>query len=293
MNKSFAHPGWGIIKLLLAALAAFGSSMVSAALLAPFNTLAVSDHPEFLRLFFGSSLLVGPALWYLIDRSHLHGWRLAALTWLIYVGSGQVLAHIETVAFNFLFEFTPGQLAYMVGSQALAATFFVPLVVTIAGKWRSGDEVRLGPWLPKGATLWRRVAFLSAFWYVVYMVAGFFIADPITHGYYAAKMDDLASINLWIPPLQVVRGALWTLLFVMAIGVMNRPLPEAGVIAGLLFGVFHAAGLLLPSTFMPAEMRLSHLPEIVLSLVWQGGLTAALLGWRRPEVGTSKWNNSN
>lgn len=283
MKQTFAHPGWGIPIVLLTALAALGSSLVSAALLAPFNTLAEPDHPEFFRLFFGSSLIVGPALWYLVHRSHLHGWRLVGLTWLVYVGSAQLLAHIETVTFNFLFGFTPGQLAYLVGSQALEATFFVPLVVTIAGRWKTGDEARLGPWLPRGASLWRRAAFLSVFWYVPYMVAGYFIADPITHGYYAAKMADLASINLWIPPLQVVRGALWTLLFVLAIGVMNRPLPEAGVIAGLLFGVFHAAGLLLPSPFMPAEMRLAHLPEIVLSLVWQGGLTAAILGWTHPQ----------
>lgn len=122
---------------------------------------------------------------------------------------------------------------------------------------------------------------LATLWYVAYMVAGFFIADPITHSYYAAKMTDLASINAWIPPLQLVREVLWTLLFVLAVRLANRPLSEAGLVVGLLFGVFHVAGLLLPSDFMPNEMRLSHLPEIVLSLVWQGSLTVAVMRWRK------------
>jgi hypothetical protein len=113
------------------------------------------------------------------------------------------------------------------------------------------------------------------------MVAGYFIADPITHSYYAAKMKDLASINAWLPILQFFRGLAWTGLIVLGVRVLNRPLRESGLLVGLLFGVFHSAGLLLPSAAMPAEMRLSHLPEIILSLVMFGGLTVSVLGYGR------------
>lgn len=281
--NTVSHPAGGVLRFFLAALASLGASLVSGLVLQPFNPLAAPDHPEFFRLLFGSALVLGPALWYLVAQSRDHGWRLLGLTLTVYIGSAQVMAHFETLAFNFLFGFTPAQLFYIVASQALTALIFVPLVLTVAGKWKAPavPEDRVGPWLPPAPSFWLRTAVLSVLWYFTYMVAGYFIADPITHGYYAAKMTDLPSINTWLPVLQLFRGGLWTLLFVLAIRTMNRPLGEAGLVAGLLFGVFHAAGLLLPSTFMPTEMRLSHLPEIVLSLVWQGTLTVAVLGWRK------------
>jgi hypothetical protein len=283
MNTS-AHPGWGVLKFFLATLACLASSLVAGMVLQPFNTLAVPQHPEFFRLLMGSTLVLGPALWYLIAESRYHGGRLLGLTLLVYIGSAQVMAHFETLAFNFLFEFTPAQLLSIVVSQALTALIFVPLVITLVGKWKAPSTPKadvVGDWLPRGPSFWVRTAVLAALWYVTYMVAGYFIADPITHGYYAAKMTDLPSINAWLPLLQLFRGTLWTLLFVAAVRLMNRPLGEAGLVVGLLFGVFHAAGLLLPSTFMPNEMRLSHLPEIVLSLVWQGTLTVAAMRWRK------------
>lgn len=284
MNTLFAHPARGILNFFLAALASFAASMLTGMLLAPVNPIAAPEDPEFFRLFFGSSLVLGPALLYFLSASRYHGLRLFGLALVVYVGSAQVMAHFETLAFNFLFQFGPAELVYLVVSQALTAVVFVPLVITLAGKWKvpkEETEDRLGDWLPRGRSFWLRTALLSVLWYFSYMVAGFFIADPITHGYYAAKMENLASINAWLPALQLVRGALWTLLFVLAVRVMNRPLSESGLVVGLFFGVFHAAGLLLPSTFMPTEMRLAHFPEIILSLVWQGSLTVAVLGWRR------------
>lgn len=283
MNKT-VHPAWGIVQFLLAALASLAASLVSGMVLQPFNTLATPTHPEFFRLLFGSSLLLGPALWYLVAASRHHGLRLLGLTLLVYIGAAQVMAHFETLAFNFLFAFTPAQLVYLVLSQAFTALIFVPLVLTVAGKWKApalSEEDRTGDWLPQGLSFWLRTGVLAVLWYFTYMVAGYFIADPITHDYYAAKMTDLPAINAWLPLLQVFRGVLWTLLFVSAVRLMNRPLSESGLVVGLLFGVFHAAGLLLPSDFMPNEMRLSHLPEIVLSLVWQGGLTVAVMRWRK------------
>ncbi len=285
MNTASSRPGLGLIQFVLSVLAVLAATVISGLILGPFSTLAAPTHPAWTRLLVGMALVQGPALLFFVSGSRLHGWRLWGLSLVVYIGAAQVLAHFETVAFNFLFQFTLGQMVFLMGSQALTAMILVPLIVTIAGKWNpSTSEDRVGPWLPRGAKLWIRIGLLSATWYFTYMTAGFFIADPITHDYYAAKIADLDSINAWLPGLQLVRGFLWTLLFVLAVGVMNRPLPEAGLLAGLLFGAFHAAGLLLPSSFMPAEMRLSHLPEIVLSLVWQGVLTVSVLSWKKKET---------
>ena len=285
MPASSIHPARGFLVFFLAALASLGSSLLADLVLQAFNTLPVPDHPEFFRLFFGSSLVLGPALWYLVAESRYHGVRLLGLTLVVYIGAAQIMAHIETVVYNFLFQFTAGQILFLVASQGLAALLFVPLILTLAGKWKAPQvpvEDRVGEWLPQGGGFWMRLALLSVLWYFTYMLAGYFIADPITHRYYEAKMAGLSSINAWLPLVQLVRGLLWTLLFLLAVRLMNRPLGESGLVAGLLFGVFHAAGLLLPNASMPDEMRLSHLPEIVLSLVWQGCLTVAVFRWRRP-----------
>lgn len=281
LNPSF-RPLWGIAQFLLSSVAALVASLLAGFVLQPLNPFTGPEHPEFMRLLVGSSFVLGPALLFLVSGTRLSGWKLWSLSLVVYIGSAQVLAHIETVAFNFLFDFGPAELLYVMLNPAVAALVLVPLIITIAGRWKTAEVLdRLGDWLPPTRSFWIRTAVASALWYLPYMLAGYVIADPITHGYYAAKMDDLASINAWIPLVQLGRGFLWTLLFVLAIRLMNRPLAEAGLIAGLLFGVFHAAGLLLPSDFMPNEMRLSHLPEIVASLVWQGCLTAALFGWRK------------
>lgn len=287
MNTFFFHPVRGGLNFLLATLAAIVSTLGVGLVLQAFNPFTNAEDPQFFRLFVGSSLVLGPALLYFIQESRDRGLRLLGLTLVVYVGAAQVLQHFETIAFNFLFQFSPAQLAYLMVSQALTALILVPLIITIAGGWRKPSSVpedRTAMWLPATAgSFWIRTGLLAALWYVCYMGAGFFIADPITHDYYAAKLPDLASINQWLPLLQLVRGVLWTLLFVLAVRLMNRPLAESGLIAGLLFGVFQASGLLLPNPSMPAEMRLSHLPEIVLSLVWQGSLVVAILGWRRRE----------
>jgi len=290
MNTFSTRPVWGVLKFVLAALAAFAASMLTGMVLQPLNPFPASADPEFFRLFFGSTLVLGPALLYLIDRTRLHGLKLLGITLVVYIGSAQLLAHVETLAFNFLFRFGPAELFYLVVSQALTALICAPLIITVSGKWKAPsvpfDDV-VGDWLPQGVSFWVRTAVLAVLWYFSYMIAGFFIADPITHNYYAAKMDDLPSINAWLPVLQLGRGIVWTLLIVGAVRLANRPLSEAGLVVGLLFGVFHAAGLLLPSASMPTEMRLAHLPEIVLSLVWQGTLTVAVLGWKGRPIPSS------
>ncbi|OHE67064.1 MAG: hypothetical protein A2Z99_14860 [Treponema sp. GWB1_62_6] len=287
MNNSF-NPVRGFARFLLATLAAFASSMVVNAALAPFNPFQGDTGQAFFRLFLGSSMIVGNLLLFLIQDSRLHGSRLFGLTLLAYVGSAQLLGHVEMVAFNFMFGFSAGEIVFLVVSQALTALLFVPLVITVAGKWKAPavlPEDRTGPFLPatRGSFL-IRLAVLAALWYFCYMFAGFLIADPVTHDYYAAKHPDLASINSWLPILQFFRGIAWTLLLILGVRIMNRPLRESGLLVGLAYGVFHSAGLLLPSPFMPAEMRLSHLPEIIVSLALQGTLVVSVMAWRKREA---------
>jgi hypothetical protein len=141
------HPALSVLKLLLAALAALTASLLSGLLLQPFNPMSVPQHPEFFRLLFGSCLVLGPALWYLVDRSASHGVKLLGLALVVYIGAAQVMAHFETVAFNFLFQFTPAQLVFLVVSEALTALILVPLIVTVAGKWKAppvAEEDRVG-----------------------------------------------------------------------------------------------------------------------------------------------------
>jgi hypothetical protein len=291
MNGFTVHPAREVGRFLLATLAAAASSFIVGAALSPFNPMKGSVDATFWRLFVGSSIIVGNAMVYFIRGSRYSGWKLLGLSLLAYVGAAQLLELPEMIAFNFLFEFSAAQIAYVVVSQLITALLFVPLAITVAGKWRAPAqpvEDRTGPF---PVLNWRpilvRVAILGVLWYVCYMVAGWFIADPITHGYYAAKMKDLSSINAWLLIVQFFRGIAWTGLIVLGVRILNRPLRESGLLVGLLYGVFHSAGLLLPSAFMPAEMRLSHLPEIVLSLVMFAGLAVSVLGFGRERARAS------
>jgi len=287
MNHTAFRPFRGALRFVLATLAAFASSLLVNLLLAPLNPFKDESGPAFMRLFLGSSMLLGGMLLFLVAESRLHGLRLFALTLLAYIGAAQLLAHVETLAFNFMFGFGARELIFIVASQALTALVFVPLVIAVAGKWRAKAELpedRVGSYLPSTTgSLLLRLALLSVLWYFCYMLAGYLIADPLTHDYYAAKNPDLNSINSWLPLLQFFRGLAWTLLILLGVRIMNRPLRESGFLVGLAYGVFQAAGLLLPSTFMPPEMRLSHLPEIVVSLVLQGCLVVSVMGYRRKD----------
>jgi len=285
MNELAFHPIRGVARFLLATLASFVSSLLVNMILASLNPFQGETGQAFMRLFLGSSMLTGGMLLFLIQDSRLHGGRLLGWTLLAYIGSAQLLGHVETIAFNFLFNFGPREIVFLVISQALTALIFVPLVITVSGKWREPStpiEDRTGEYLPKKLpSFLLRLGILAVLWYFCYMLAGFFIADPITHDYYAAKLPNLESINSWLPILQFFRGIAWTLLFILGIRIMNRPLRESGLLVGLAYGVFHAAGLLMPSPFMPPEMRLSHFPEIIVSLVLQGILVVSVMSFRK------------
>jgi len=284
--ESSYHPLRGLVRFILATLAAFVASMAVNMFLASVNPFKADAETGqvFFRLFLGSSMFIGNMLLFLIQASRYHGAKLFGWTLLAYIGSAQLLGHVETIAFNFMFDFSPGQIVFLVYSQALTALLFVPLIITVAGKWKAPavpPEVRTEPFLSMPTRSFLvRLAILAVLWYFCYMLAGFVIADPITHDYYAAKHPDLPRINSWLPILQFFRGIAWTLLFILGIRIMNRPARESGLLVGLAFGIFHAAGLLLPSPFMPAEMRLAHFPEIVVSLVMQGVLVVSVMGYR-------------
>lgn len=286
--NTFRILGAGIVRFVLAGAAAATAQILANALLAPLNPFGGAADPAFFRLFLGQSMVVGNGLAFFIKKSRLYGLRLFGMTLLAYVGSAQLLAHVETVAFNFIFDFGPRELLYIVISQLASALLLVPLVMGVAGKWKAsaipaGGLAETGTFEAPAVTAGRLIL-PAVLWYFCYMTAGFLIADPLTHSYYAAKHPDLASINAWLPALQFFRGLGWTALVLLGLRIMNRPPEEGGLILGVLYGTFHAAGLLLPSPFMPAEMRLSHLPEIVVSLaMFCPAVTAVLTAGSRPK----------
>lgn len=304
MNDFTVNPTHGVARFFLATAAAAVSEFVVNAILAPFNPMKGPVDAAFWRLFLGSAILTGNAMVFFIRSSRYHGLKLFGLTLLAYVGVAQILGHVETIAFNFMFHFTKVEIVFMIVSQAMTALAFVPLAMLVAGKWVAPAEpapvepASIEP-VPLGSkvvqvddgtaafpaldlkTFFVRLVILGVLWYFCYMLAGYFIADPITHGYYAAKNPDLPSINAWLPILQFFRGLAWTLLVILGVRIMNRPLAESGLLVGLVYGVFHSASLLLPNRFMPTEMRLSHLPEIILSLVMFASLTVSVLAYRK------------
>jgi hypothetical protein len=85
----------------------------------------------------------------------------------------------------------------------------------------------------------------------------------------------------WLPLVQVLRGALWTLLGVVVVRSMRGSTTEKAVAVGVLFSIVMGAGLLLPNPYMPYDVRMVHLVETASSNFLFGVLVALL--FRDPE----------
>lgn len=288
MNTFSVNPLRLIVRFILATAAACFAELIVGMILSPLSPIQAKADPAFFRLLVGSSMMIGGAMIFMIENSRFHGLKLLGLTLMAYVGAAQVQQHVEMVLFNFTFNFTTQEIIFIILSQALMALIFVPLVITIAGKWKapsSAVEDRTGAFsLAPLRSLILRLVILSVLWYMCYMLSGLFVADPVTHEYYMTMNPQLAEMNALLFIVQLFRGLLWVALIVLGIRIMNRPIQESGLLIGLFYGIFHAATLLLPNEFMPLMIRLAHLPEIILSLTLFACICVPVLLYRKKEI---------
>jgi hypothetical protein len=237
---------------------------------------------------------------WLILRSPLRGWRLAAPMILLLFGVQTFMPQVESL----IFQVNPGYAHHLPAAVIprlflaglLHAALWIPLAVLIFGRWRAtgSPAVPGGPLLPAGWT-WKLP--LGALAYVVvYFTFGYYVAwrSPAITAYYRgsdpgsfwAQIGSVLHETPWLPAAQVLRGLLWTALALLIMRVIRASVLEKALATGTLFAVVMNAGLLLPNPYMPFEVRMVHLVETTSSNFLFGALLVWLFSAAGPVPGS-------
>lgn len=212
---------------------------------------------------------------YVVVRSRVTGWRLAALVFLAYFGITGVMTLVEAQVY--MPHMLPkGMLPHLYANSALIGILLSVLSVTVFGRWRrqSGTVEAVKATLTgRGWTV--RLALAATAYVVLYYSFGYCIAwqSPAVREYYSA-----VKIPAWAPLLQVVRALLWTAIAYPVVRTMKGRWWEGALATGLLFAVIMTnAPHLLPNPFMPRPAQMAHLVETASSNFIFGWVVAWLL----------------
>jgi hypothetical protein len=279
-------------RLVLAGLACLIAFVVSYGLVMsavpPDPTAASSPIPPALAPLVVAALQTAVMGW-LILRSRLRGWTLALTMIAVFYGVQSFQPQVE----SWIFQAYAGYAAHLPVAMIpriliaglLHAVLWIPLAVRVLGRWSGSTEARPRPSLVAALWSWR-LPLAAVAYVVVYFVFGHYVAwrSPAVRAYYQGtdpgsfwlQMRFVLRDTPWLPLVQVLRGALWTLLGVVVVRSMRGSVTEKALAVGLLFSVVMGAGLLLPNPYMPYEVRMVHLAETASSNFLFGVLVALL-----------------
>lgn len=270
---------------LIAFVVAYGLFMSA---VPPDPTAASSPIPPALAPLVVAALQTAVMGW-LILRSRLTGWTLALTMIAVFYGVQSFQPQVE----SWIFQAYAGYAAHLPAAMIpriliaglLHAVLWIPLAVRILGRWRAGADPRPRSSLVASPWSWR-LPLAAVAYVVVYFVFGHYVAwrSPAVRAYYQGtdpgsfwlQMRFVLRDTPWLPLVQVLRGALWTLLGVVVVRSMRGSVTEKAVAVGVLFSVVMGAGLLLPNPYMPYEVRMVHLVETASSNFLFGVLVALL-----------------
>lgn len=232
---------------------------------------------------------------WLILRSRLAGWSLAAAMVVLFFGVQTFMPQVESL----IFQANPGYASQLPAAVIprlflaglLHAVLWIPVAIRILGRWRPDSTAPVPggrPVLPAGWT-WKLP--LAALAYVaVYFTFGYYVAwrSPAVTAYYQgtdpgsfwAQIGSVLRETPWLPVAQALRGLLWTALALVVLRITSASSLEKALATGVLFSVVMTSGLLLPNPYMPFEVRMVHLAETASSNFLFGALVIWLLGCR-------------
>jgi hypothetical protein len=230
---------------------------------------------------------------WLILRSRLTGWSLAAAMVLLFYGVQTFMPQVESL----IFQANPGYASHLPAAVIprlflaglLHAGLWIPLAIRILGRWRPGSSSPgpgRPPALPAGWTWKLPLAALA--YAAVYFTFGYYVAwrNPAITAYYGgtdpgsfwAQIGNVVRDTPWLPAAQALRGLLWTALALVVMRITRASGLEKALATGVLFAVVMTSGLLLPNPYMPFEVRMVHLVETASSNFLFGALLVWLLG---------------
>ena len=287
-------------RLALAGLACFICFAVAFGLLMsavpPDPTAAASPIPPALAPLVVTVLDTAVMAW-LILRSRLRRWPLAATMVAVLFGVQTLMPQVESWIFQAYSGYAKHLPAEMIPRIMMAgllhACLWIPLAVRILGRWRTDTGSNSGPRPTAFAALGSgRLAIASAAYVLVYFLFGYYVAwrSPAVREYYQGtdpgtfwvQMRTVLRDTPWLPGVQLLRGAAWTLLGVMVLRSMEGSLLERAMAVGVLFSVVMCSLLLMPNPYMPYDVRMVHLAETAPSNFLFGIFVAWLFGRARP-----------
>ena len=241
-----------------------------------------------LLVFFAETL----AMAYFVRRSVQGGIVLVVALFLVFFGHNAVVLHIESLIF--LQAHLPTESLWkIVGMNTLVALLYAPLAVLLLGRRKRNPDAP-PVWsllrMPWGDAVWK-IGIASVSYVALYLLFGYYVAwkQPAVQAYYGgtdpgsffAQLTALGRGQPWLFAVQLLRGALWIGFAYPLIRFQDVSRSRALLACGFLFSVW-SLQLLLPNPFMPHEVRMIHLREILISNFLFGALASWLFS-RSPE----------
>lgn len=224
-----------------------------------------------------------------IVKSKLRGYKLAAVSFIVFWGVQYFMTQIETLYFNDSVKMPISQVIKVVTSGAIYAAIFSLLAVLILGKFKkeanfpNADikiKVSINNIIPN-------MIILSFIYVIIYFGFGYFVAWQFADlRYFYTGSTSIVNILQHMsnqfkqdPVLilfQFFRGFLWSSLAVIIIYSLSIKKWAAYITTGLLFSILITTPLIFPNAYMPAPVRLAHSFELSTSMLTFGVISVII-----------------
>jgi hypothetical protein len=224
-----------------------------------------------------------------IVKSKLRGYKLAAVSFIVFWGVQYFMTQIETLYFNDSVKMPISQVIKVVTSGAIYAAIFSLLAVLILGKFKkkvnspNADvkiKVSINNIIPN-------MIILSFIYVIIYFAFGYFVAWQFADlRYFYTGSTSIENIfqhmsnQLNQDPVlilfQFFRGFLWSALAVIIIYSLSIKKWATYIITGLLFSILITTPLIFPNAYMPTPVRFAHSFELSTSMLTFGVISVII-----------------
>jgi small-conductance mechanosensitive channel len=258
---------WSFVSGLLLGLMGF----VNPSTFGPENAL------EPLPGLFLACLLNAVVIVWFVSKTHLSGYKLGSVVFLIIFGVMFFMTQIETVYFNASVQM-PWQIIFSTVLTGVCVGLVVSwLAVRYKNKDKAIHEENIAA-APPTNLFWKFVA-LSGIYLMFYFFFGYFIAwqFPALREYYSGSTEILPFIVHMQEQIANDFGLiLFQIAYIVAVNITKGKPWERVILVGLAMSIGLATPLLVPNEYMPGAIRLGHFFELLIENFLFGVIAAFL-----------------
>lgn len=221
---------------------------------------------------------------YLIKRLNIWGMKLFLSVLIIFWGLQTFMTQIETWYFReAMHAITDEELRNLFLRPLITSLTFIPLAILVLGKWKQ-DTDSSEPHTSAGLN-WKEILGLSIAYVIIYFMFGYFVAWQFEEVriFYSGSAENAGFIGQikqtlqtknFIFLFQLLRGFLWIIIGLPIVLYLKGGKSERIVACVILYSL-PAIQLVVDNPFMPEQVRIAHLLEVVAS----NGLFGLLIGY--------------